>query len=70
MKRIAGYYTVETALVMSLILPMIFAVVTYTLKLYKKVEDYGKNCVYEVSALGPSTDSMRLERLMSGIFEK
>ena len=47
MKGVRASYTVETALVMSVIIFMIFSVITYTVKLYEKVKTYSENCVEE-----------------------
>ncbi|MCR5585468.1 MAG: hypothetical protein K6F63_08565 [Lachnospiraceae bacterium] len=66
MKRIKAYYTVETTLVMGVIIFMIFSAVTYTLELYEKVEAFGTACVAETKNCGATSDLMRLERLMGG----
>ncbi len=66
MKRIKAYYTVETTLVMSVLIMMIFSVITCTLKLYGKVEAFSEKCITEVQKCGVTGDTMRLERLMSG----
>ncbi len=66
MKRIDGYYTVETTLVMGVLIFMIFSVITNTLNLYGKVEAYGEKCVEECGSFGVSPSSMRLERMLFG----
>ncbi|MCR5822953.1 MAG: hypothetical protein K6G60_00820 [Lachnospiraceae bacterium] len=65
MKGVRASYTVETALVMSVIIFMIFSVITYTVKLYEKVKTYSENCVEECAQGSVSSDAMRLERLLS-----
>jgi hypothetical protein len=69
MKKIRAYYTVETSLIMGVIIFMIFSALTYTLELYEKVEDFGEVCVSEAKNSGTASDLMRLERLMGG-FDK
>ncbi len=65
--RAAGVYTVETAMVMSIIIVMIFSVLTFTLRLYGKVEKYSIKCADECVKYGVTSDTMRLERLLSGV---
>ncbi len=65
--KISGVYTVETTLVMSVIIVMIFSMLTFTLRLYGKVENYSEKCVSECQKHGITSDSMRLERLLCEI---
>lgn len=69
MFKTKAYYTIETTMVMSVIIIMIFSAITYTLELYEKVVDYGIVCLTETERCGGFSDMMRLERLMSG-FDK
>ncbi len=64
MKRIGAYYTVETTLVMGVLIFMIFSVITYTLQLYGKVERYGEKCVRECIKTEGSSETLRLERIL------
>lgn len=64
--RCNAYYTVETTLVMSIILVMIFSVVTYTLKLYEMSAAHCEKCAEECATYGVTSDSMRLERMLCG----
>ncbi len=64
--RCGAYYTVETSLVMSALIIIIFSTVTCTLKLYGKVSEYGEKCAREAAGYGISSDNMRLERLLCG----
>ncbi len=66
MKRLKAYYTVETTLVMSVLIMMIFSVITYTLSLYGKVETYSEKCITEAADSGVTGNTMRLERLICG----
>ncbi len=69
MGKVKAYYTVETALVTVIIISMIFSVILYTLKLYEKVENYGEKCLVEVTGYENASDTMRLERLMNGVYK-
>ena len=70
MRKIKAYYTVETSLVMSVVLMVIFSVVTNTLSLYKKVENYSIQCINECPSFGTKSETMRLERMLCGTKDK
>ncbi len=60
--KVSGVMTVEAGLVMSIILLIILYQTDFSLQLYVKVQDYGRDCVKSLKESADSINSMRLTR--------